>query len=191
MVSTWLVQRDCLGSFKVILLPGPFLEILIWLLRWKVKGKVAQSRPTLFHPRIIQVHGILQARIRECVAFPFSREPSAGIEPRSPNCRRILYQLSHWETLSQAQMELGRQLSTRHMQIWPWLLDLSECNFLSLPWWLSGKESVQCRRRGFNPSSGKIPRASEQLSPSTTTTEPVLRSCSYWSLRALEPMLLN
>ena len=43
------------------------------------------------------VHGILQARILEWVAFLFSRGnlPSSGIEPRSPHCRRILYQLSH------------------------------------------------------------------------------------------------
>ena len=44
-----------------------------------------------------------------------------------------------------------------------------------LPWWLSGKESTwQYRRQGFNPWSKKIPHAMEQLSPSTTTTEPVL-----------------
>ena len=37
------------------------------------------------------VHGILQARILEWVAFPFSRGLSnTGIEPR-----QILYQLSH------------------------------------------------------------------------------------------------
>ena len=30
------------------------------------------------------VHGILQARILEWVAFPFSRGSSTGIEPRSP-----------------------------------------------------------------------------------------------------------
>ena len=38
------------------------------------------------------VHGILQARILEWAAFPFSRESS---RPRSPHCRQILYQLSH------------------------------------------------------------------------------------------------
>ena len=38
------------------------------------------------------VHGILQARILEWAAFPFSRESSW---PRSPHCRQILYQLSH------------------------------------------------------------------------------------------------
>ena len=46
---------------------------------------------------------------------------------------------------------------------------------LGLPWWLSGKESAcQCRRHGFNPWSGRIPCVMEQLSPRTTTVEPVL-----------------
>jgi len=40
-----------------------------------------------------------------------------------------------------------------------------------LPWWLSGKESAcQCRRHQFDPWSGKIPHATEQLSPCATTT---------------------
>ena len=44
-----------------------------------------------------------------------------------------------------------------------------------LPWWHSGQESAcQCRGHRFNPWSGKIPHATEQLSPCATTTEPVL-----------------
>ena len=47
----------------------------------KVKG--AQSCLTLFDPRDYTVHGILQARILESVAFPFSRDlPNPGIKPR-------------------------------------------------------------------------------------------------------------
>ena len=43
------------------------------------------------------------------------------------------------------------------------------------PWWLRGKESVcQCRRPGLDPWSGKIPQATEQLSPCTTIIEPEL-----------------
>ena len=43
------------------------------------------------------------------------------------------------------------------------------------PSWSSGRESAcQCRGHGFDPWSGKIPHAAEQLSPCTTTTEPVL-----------------
>ena len=35
--------------------------------------KVTQSRPTLCDPRNYTVHGLLQAKILEWVAFPFSR----------------------------------------------------------------------------------------------------------------------
>ena len=49
------------------------------------KVKVAQSCPTLCDPMDYTVHGILQARILEWVAFPFSRgSPNPGIEPKSP-----------------------------------------------------------------------------------------------------------
>ena len=44
---------------------------------------------------------------------------------------------------------------------------------LGLPWWRSGWESAcQCRGHGFEPWSGKIPQAAEQLGPWATTTEP-------------------
>ena len=44
-------------------------------------------------------HGILQARIPEWVAFPFSRgSPYPGIEPGSPALQVILYQLSYQES---------------------------------------------------------------------------------------------
>ena len=43
------------------------------------------------------VHGILQARILEWVAFLFFRASSQprSSQPRSPACRQILYHLSH------------------------------------------------------------------------------------------------
>ena len=51
-----------------------------------------------------------------------------------------------------------------------------------LPWWRSGWESVcQCRGHGFEPWSGKIPHAAEQLGLWATTTEPA----------RLEPVLRN
>ena len=54
--------------------------------------------------------------------------------------------------------------------------------FLGLPWCRSGWESAcQCRGHGFEPWSGKIPHATEQLGPWATTTEPV----------HLEPVLHN
>ena len=49
---------------------------------WKVKVKVAQLYPTLCDPMDYTIHGILQARILEWVAFPFSRGSS---QPRDQN----------------------------------------------------------------------------------------------------------
>ena len=47
--------------------------------------EITQSCLTLCDPRDYTVHGILQARIIEWVAFPFSRDlPNPGIEARSP-----------------------------------------------------------------------------------------------------------
>ena len=47
--------------------------------------KVTQLCPTLCHPMDYMVHGILQARILEWVAFWFPRDlPRPGIKPRSP-----------------------------------------------------------------------------------------------------------
>ena len=51
----------------------------------EVKVKAAQVCLTLCNPMDYTVHAILQARILEWVAFPFSRGSSnPGIEPRSP-----------------------------------------------------------------------------------------------------------
>ena len=59
------------------------------------KVKVAQLCPALCHPMDYTVHGILQDRILEWVAFPSPGDlPNPGIEPRSP-ALHILYQLSH------------------------------------------------------------------------------------------------
>ena len=54
--------------------------------------------------------------------------------------------------------------------------------YQGLPWWRSGWESAcQCRGHGFEPWSGRIPHATEQLSPWAATTEPA----------RLEPVLCN
>ena len=51
----------------------------------KVKVKVTQSCPTLFDPMDYTVYGILQARILEWVAIPFSRDlPDPAIKHGSP-----------------------------------------------------------------------------------------------------------
>ena len=71
------------------------------------KVKVTQSFLTLCNlptpppadpqPMDYTVHGILQVRILEWVAIPFSRGifPTQGSNPGLPHCRLILYQLSH------------------------------------------------------------------------------------------------
>ena len=61
-----------------------------------VKVKVAQLCPTLCDPMDYTVHGILQARILEWVAFPFSRsfQPRDGTQV-SCITGRFFYLLSH------------------------------------------------------------------------------------------------
>ena len=52
----------------------------------KVKVKVAQSCPALCNPVDYTVHGILRARILECVAFPFSRGSSQPRDQTQVSC---------------------------------------------------------------------------------------------------------
>ena len=67
------------------------------MLGHKVKVKIAHLCLTLCDPMDHTVHGILQARILEWVAFPFSRGivPTQGSNPGLLHCGRILYQLSY------------------------------------------------------------------------------------------------
>ena len=62
-----------------------------------MKVEVPQLYLALWDPMDYTVHGILQARILEWVAVPFSRGSSQPREsnPGLPHCRWILYQLSH------------------------------------------------------------------------------------------------
>ena len=57
--------------------------------RTKVKGKVAQSCLTLCHPMdcgIHTVYGILQAKILEWVAYPFSNRSAQARNPTRVSC---------------------------------------------------------------------------------------------------------
>ena len=60
-----------------------------------VEVKVAQLCLTLCDPMDYTVHGILQARILEWVAFSLLQGifPTQESNPGLPHCRRILYQL--------------------------------------------------------------------------------------------------
>ena len=65
---------------------------------------------------------------------------------------------------------------------------LSRRNIFRLLWCLSGKESAcQCRKHEFNPWSGKIPHAAEQLGLDAKTIEPVLWSLGAATAEASEP----
>ena len=63
-------------SKLIVLAAGEVSNLGSQLLGKGVKVKVAQSCLTLCNPMDYTVHGILQARIREWVAFPFSRGSS-------------------------------------------------------------------------------------------------------------------
>ena len=63
---------------------------------FKVKVKVTQPCLTLCNPMDYTVHGILQTRILEWVAYPSPADlPNPGIKLGPLHCRQILYQLSY------------------------------------------------------------------------------------------------
>ena len=73
--------------------------------------KIAQSCLTLRNPMDYIVHEILQARILEWVAFPFSRGSSQNSNRIGlPHCRWSLYQLSHKGSPSSSIMSLKIRL---------------------------------------------------------------------------------
>ena len=59
---------------------------LVSLRKTPRKVKVTQSCPTLWDPVDYTVHGILQARILEWIAFPFSRGSSKPRNPTQVSC---------------------------------------------------------------------------------------------------------
>ena len=70
---------ECQQSGKMVNSVSPrklLLEILLNHENFKGKVKVAQLCPTLCDPMDYTVHGILQARILEGVALPFSSRAS-------------------------------------------------------------------------------------------------------------------
>ena len=71
----------------------------------------------------------------------------------------------------------------------PWQLKSSESRGPS-PGGSGGRILLPARRHGFDPWSGKIPHAAEQLSLGATTTKPVLWSpgAPATELTALEPV---
>ena len=75
--------------------------------------KVAQLCPTLWDPMDYIVHGILQARILEWVAFSFSRGSS---NPGLPHCCWILYQLTHKESSMTCSVQFSSSVVSDSLQ---------------------------------------------------------------------------
>ena len=85
-----------------------------------LKVKVIQSCPTLCDPMNFIVHGILQARILEWVAFPFSRGSS---QPRD------------WTQVSCIAGEFFTSWATREAQLLLWSLKLKMISILKTETW--------------------------------------------------------
>ena len=97
---------------------------------------------------------IMTAACRKTSCKHFQELSDCKLTPRGP--RRQLAG-SKFKKVS-----LVTQVNERHIK---------NCNS---PSWLRGKESTyQCRRYEFNPWSGKIPHAAEQITPWTTTIRSV------------------
>ena len=82
----------------LIFLPSWFQFVLLqarhftW---WKVKVKVTQFWPTLCDPMDTTIHGLLQARILDWVAIPFSRGSSQPRDRAKSSCMMYsAYQLN-------------------------------------------------------------------------------------------------
>ena len=86
-------EHDCKRS-ESIFLWGRLGQTLTAIFMAAAAEKVTQSCLTLCDPMDYTVHGTLQARILERVAFSFSRGSSQGSNPGLTHCRQILYQLS-------------------------------------------------------------------------------------------------
>ena len=86
----WHIESDE-GEESTTKNGAPSKTLQIWwrnqmLYRQAKEVKVAQSRPTLCDPMDYTVHGILQARILEWVAFCFCRGPSQPRDPTQVSC---------------------------------------------------------------------------------------------------------
>ena len=92
LFGKWNHSLKCGQSIYFNILP-----VILYPPNDRSEVKVTHLCPTLCNPMGYTVHEILQARILEWVAFPFSRWSS---QPRNQiqvswHCRQILYQLSH------------------------------------------------------------------------------------------------
>ena len=75
---------------------------------------------TTCSPPGFSVHGILQARVLECVAIPFSRGSSTqGWNPGLPHCSQTLYRLNHQGSRDRLKRVWTEQKSTLRVLLSP------------------------------------------------------------------------
>ena len=140
-----------------------------------VKVKVAQSCLTLCNSMDCSlpgstVHGILQARILEWVAIPFSRGSS---QPRSYIAGGFFTNWATREALHMAKAHSNflrpetRNLTEYRRHLVDTLEEKSSevADRVSLVAQWQGNHLPICRRHGFDPWSGKTTHAPEQLKP--------------------------
>ena len=73
--------------------------------------------------------------------------------------------LEGWDREDGREAQEGGDMGT-YVCIWLIHFGVQQKLTQGLPWWRSGWESAcQCRGQGFEPWSGKIPHAAEQLDP--------------------------
>ena len=153
------------------------------------------------NPPGFSVHGIVQARILECIGIPFSRGSAQPRDWTWVSCIAFFTEsarksLQLWGSVPKRKKWVmnmrGPLTASGTLFIKPatmcgsaasslllYLVFLLRIDHPRLPLWLSGKESLwQCRRYGFSPWSRKIPHAAKQLNPCAWAiiTEPVLYS---------------
>ena len=109
---------------------------------------------------------------------------SASAQCTIMKCYLLWLERMLWEHIEKGEysvLEEQEWFSGERMKL-KWEETSKQKKLFGLPWWRSGWESAcQCRGHGFEPWSGKIPHAMEQLGPWATITEPA----------RLEPMLRN
>ena len=86
----WIIYLLC--SWCLSMLIHLNKHVLNWA-ESEVKVKLSQSCPTLWDPMGYTFHGILQARIRDWVAIPFSRVSS---QPRDQTCISCVFCNGKW-----------------------------------------------------------------------------------------------
>ena len=124
-------QNKTLSFFKKVILD---FQLLLKSYMHKGKVKVAQLCPTLCDPMDYTVHGILQARILEWVAFPFSR---GSCQPRD---RTQVSRTAYLNAIPICVNKiLGKNVVSHLMFAGTFLRDIVPC----ILWWFKRKACVK------------------------------------------------